>query len=137
VLDNNRSRVELVAQLTVNTLLPCAVSITTILIGDVVEHAMKSPWWFSHHAINLFITINKNHILRYMMPVRTDYVNSLSPQRKRTVTVALRYVTQIEEVSIVNQLTVTMKPSTNAALIFGMSTSLSLLSMSLLRWNDG
>tara|TARA_B100001059_G_scaffold226312_1_gene254511 strand:- start:4643 stop:5047 length:405 start_codon:yes stop_codon:yes gene_type:complete len=111
VLDNDRCRVELVAQLAVNTLLPCAVGITTILIGDVVEHAMKAPWWFSHHAINLFITKNKNHILRHMMPVRTHDVNSLSPQCKRAVTVACRYVTKIKEVSIVNQLTVTMKTS--------------------------
>ncbi len=44
------------------------------------------------------------------MPVRTDYVNSLSPQCKRTVTVALCYVTQIEEVGVVDKLSMTMKP---------------------------
>jgi hypothetical protein len=71
---------------------------------------MKTTRWLTHHAINLWITVNKNHILRYMMPVRTDYVNSLSPQCKRTVTVALCYVTQIEKVCVVDQLPVTMKP---------------------------
>ena len=44
------------------------------------------------------------------MPVRTDYVNSLSPQCKRTVTVTLRYVTQIEEVGVIDKFPVTMKP---------------------------
>tara|TARA_R100000951_G_C2633737_1_gene178569 strand:- start:1228 stop:1632 length:405 start_codon:yes stop_codon:yes gene_type:complete len=111
VFDDHLVGVELVTQLTVDTLLSCAVCVTTILLSDVVEHTMKSPWWFSHHAINLFITKNKNHILRYMMPVRTYNVNSLSPQCKRAVTVACRYVTKIKEVSIVNQLTVTMKTS--------------------------
>ena len=110
MLDNDRSRVELVAQLAVDTLLPRAVSVTTILCRDVVEHAMKTTGWLTHHAINLGITVNKNHILRYMMPVRTHYVNSLSPQCKRTVTITLCYVTQIEEVGVVNQLPVTMKP---------------------------
>jgi hypothetical protein len=110
VFDNDRSRVEFVAQLAVDTLLPRAVRVTTILSSDVVEHAMKTTRWLTHHAINLWITINKDHILRYMMPVLTDYVNSLSPQRKRTVTVALCYVTQIQEVGVVDQLPVTMKP---------------------------
>ena len=55
-------------------------------------------------------TVNKNHILRYMMPVGAHYVNSLSPQCKRTVTITLRYVTQIEEVGVIDQLPVTMKP---------------------------
>ena len=110
MLDDDGCRVEFIAQLTVDTLLPCAVSITTILLGDVVEHAMKSPRWLSQHAINLWITINKNHITWYMIPVRTHDVNSLSPQCKRAVTVALCYVTQIKKVSVVNQLTMTMKP---------------------------
>ncbi len=79
MLDDDGCRVEFIAQLTVHTLLPCAVSITTILLGDVVEHAMKSSRWFSQHAINLWITINKNHITWYMMPVLTNDVKSLSP----------------------------------------------------------
>src|SRR5210317_2261862 len=110
VFDNDRSRVELVAQLAVDTLLPCAVRVTTILLSDVIEHAMKTTRWLTHHVINLWITVNKNHILRYMMPVRTHYVNSLSPQCKRTVTITLRYVTQIEEVGVIDKLPVTMKP---------------------------
>ena len=110
MLDDDGCRVEFIAQLTVDTLLPCAVSITTILLGDVVEHAMETTRWLTQHAINLWITINKNHITWYMMPVRTHDVNSLSPQRKRAVTVTLCYVTQIKKVSVVNQLTMPMKP---------------------------
>jgi len=109
MFDDDFLTTELVAHKAFNTSLPCAVSASDILLGHVIEHAMKTTRWSAHHVINAGVAVYQDHVVWYKLHVLSHYTTLLCPQCKCGARVAISYLTILDEVFVVDQLTMTVE----------------------------
>jgi hypothetical protein len=110
MFDDHLVSVELVTYYTLFAFLSSAVGPPTIRLGQVVELTVKTARGFLHYLIYDRIRINKDQVVRYVHFVTAHKLNTLSPQSKGSLWIGISYLTILDEVIIVDQLTMTVKP---------------------------